>query len=101
MALYVHPEHVQTEWMLNMVCRLLGWSTPAFGGKIHRRGARALRFLRDGAADLAFFLVLLEERDLMGVGALPLVLSFKDVHQPRGVAKRAGLRSPTSTRLQG
>jgi hypothetical protein len=45
-----------------------------------RRGARALRFLRDGAADLAFFLLLLEERDLVGVGVLSLVLSFKDVH---------------------
>jgi hypothetical protein len=65
------------------------------------RGARALRFLRDGAADLAFFLVLLEEHDLMGVGALPLVLSFKDVHQPRSGGKRTGLRSPTSARPQG
>jgi hypothetical protein len=32
-----------------------------------RRGARALHFLRDGATDLAFFLLLLEERNLMGV----------------------------------
>jgi hypothetical protein len=45
-----------------------------------RRGARALRFLRDGAADLAFFLLLPEERVLVGVGALPPVLSFKDAH---------------------
>jgi hypothetical protein len=51
--------------------------------------------------DLAFFLLLLEERNLVGVGALPPVLSFKDVHQPRGGGKRAGLRSPTSARLPG
>jgi hypothetical protein len=42
-----------------------------------RRGARALRFLRDGAADLAFFLLLLEE-------------------QPRG-----GWRSSASAQFQG
>jgi hypothetical protein len=57
-----------------------------------RRGARALHFLRDGAAELAFFLLLLEERDLVGVGALPPVLSFKDVHQPCRDGERAELR---------
>jgi hypothetical protein len=36
----------------------------------HHRGARAFRFLRGGAVNLVFFLLLLEERDLMGVGAL-------------------------------
>jgi hypothetical protein len=46
----------------------------------HRRGARALRFLRGGAADLVFFLLLLEERDLIGVGALLPSLAFKDFH---------------------
>jgi hypothetical protein len=32
-----------------------------------RWGARAFCFLRDGAADLIFFLLLLEEHDLVGV----------------------------------
>jgi hypothetical protein len=63
--------------------------------RFRRRGARTLRFLRDGAADLAFFLLLLEEHDLMGAGALPPSLSFKDFHHA------AGLRSPTSGHLQG
>jgi hypothetical protein len=63
--------------------------------RFRRRGARALHFLRDGAADLAFFLLLLEEHDLMGAGALPPSLSFKDFHHA------AGLRSPTSGHLQG
>jgi hypothetical protein len=70
--------------------------------------ARALCFLHDGAVDLAFFLLLLEERDLVGVGALPPSLSFKDFiselgcglppvviykddHQPCGGGKRARL----------
>jgi hypothetical protein len=39
-------------------------------------GARA----RGGAADLVFFLLLLEERNLMGVGALLPSLGFKDFH---------------------
>ena len=34
MALLVHPERFQTEWALGMVRRLLGWSWPAFGGRI-------------------------------------------------------------------
>ena len=41
MALYVHPEHVQTEWMLNMVCRLLGWGVPSHAYRI-RAGASPL-----------------------------------------------------------
>jgi hypothetical protein len=57
-------------------------------------GARALRFLRDGAADLAF-LLLLEEHDLVGIGALPPSLSFKDFHHA------VGLRSLTNGHLQG
>jgi hypothetical protein len=63
--------------------------------RFRRRGARALCFLRDGAADLAFFLLLLEEHDLLGVGALPPSLSFKDFHHA------AGLQSPTTGHLQG
>jgi hypothetical protein len=86
--------------------------------RFHRRGARALRFLCDGAADLAFFLLLLEEHDLMGVGTLPPSLSFKDFHhaaglrsppvviykddyQPCGGEKRAGLWPPPCPQLQG
>jgi hypothetical protein len=60
----------------------------------HRRGAHALCFLCDGSVDLVF-LLLLEERDLMGVGALLPSLSFKDFHHA------AQLRSPTSGHLQG
>jgi hypothetical protein len=63
--------------------------------RFRRRGARALRFLCDGATDLAFFLLLLEEHDLMGASTLPPSLSFKDFHHA------AGLRSPTSGHLQG
>jgi hypothetical protein len=61
----------------------------------HRRGARAFRFLRGGAVDLVFFLLLLEERDPMGVGALLPSLGFKDFHHA------ARLQSPTSGHLQG
>jgi hypothetical protein len=46
----------------------------------HRRGARALRFLCGGAADLVSFSLLLEERDLVGVGTLLPSLGFKDFH---------------------
>jgi hypothetical protein len=97
------------------------WRDPRQGHppqRSHRRGARALRFLRGGAADLVFFLLLLEERDLMGVGALLPSLSFKDFHhasrlqspasviynddhQPRGGEKRAGVRLPPYPQLQG
>jgi hypothetical protein len=77
---------------------------PVFAGGIriratplrsHRRGARALRFLRGGAVDLVFFLLLLEERDLVGVGALLPSLGFKDFHHA------ARLQSPASGHLQG
>jgi hypothetical protein len=61
----------------------------------HHQGARALRFLRSGAADLVFFLLLLEERDLVGVGALLPSLSFKDFHHA------ARLQPPASGHLQG
>jgi hypothetical protein len=61
----------------------------------HRRGACAFRFLRGGAVDLVFFLLLLEERDLMGVGALLPSLGFKDFHHV------ARLQSPASGHLQG
>jgi hypothetical protein len=45
--------------------------------------------------DPSFFVQLLEERDLVGVGALLPSLSFKDFHH----ASR--LRSPASGHLQG
>jgi hypothetical protein len=61
----------------------------------HHLGARALCFLRGGAADLVFFLLLLEERDLVGVGALLPSLGFKDFHHA------ARLQSPASGHLQG
>jgi hypothetical protein len=60
----------------------------------HRRGARAFRFLRGGAVYLVFFLLLLEERNLMGVGALLPSLGFKDFHHA------ARLQSPASGHLQ-
>jgi hypothetical protein len=52
----------------------------------HRRRACA----RSGAVDLIFFLLLLEERNPVGVGALPPLLGFKDFHHA------ARLQSPTS-----
>jgi hypothetical protein len=63
--------------------------------RFRRWGARALRFLRDGVADLVFFLLLLEEHDLVGVGALLPSLSFKDFHHA------AWLWSPAGGHLQG
>ena len=73
------------------------WGDPRQGHPqwSHRRGARALRFLRSGVADLVFFLLLLEEHDLVGVGALLPSLSFKDFHHA------AQLRSPAGGHLQG
>jgi hypothetical protein len=60
-----------------------------------RWGARAFRFRCVGAVNLVFFLLLLEERDLMGVGALLPSLDFKDFHHA------ARLQSPASGHLQG
>jgi hypothetical protein len=59
------------------------WRDPRQGHPLrrsYRRRARALHFLRSGAVDLVFFLLLLEEHDLMEVGALQLSLCFKDFH---------------------
>jgi hypothetical protein len=58
------------------------WRDPRQGHPLrrsHRRRARALRFLRSGAVDLVF-LLLLEEHDLVEVGALQLSLGFKDFY---------------------
>jgi hypothetical protein len=74
MASLVHPERFQTEEALDMVRRLLGWSTPTFAGRI-RAGTNPLGDLAAGefvlfvsylSCGLAlsispFFLLLLEE----------------------------------------
>jgi hypothetical protein len=56
----------------------------------HHRRARA----HGGAADLVFFLLLLEERNPVGVGAFPPSLGFKDFHHA------ARLQSPASGHLE-
>jgi hypothetical protein len=33
MALWLHPERAQPEWVLEMVYRLLGWNAPIFAGR--------------------------------------------------------------------
>ena len=47
MASLVHPEHFQSEGALNLVRNLLGWSAPAFTGRI-RAGATPLGDLAAG-----------------------------------------------------
>jgi hypothetical protein len=59
-----------------------------------RRGARASRFLRGGAVDLVLFLLLLEERNLMGVGSSAIA-------RLQGFHHAARLQSPASGHLQG
>jgi hypothetical protein len=62
-----------------MGCASVLWRDPRQGRPLqrsHRRRARA----RGGAADLVFFLLLLEEHNPVGVGALPPSLGFKDFH---------------------
>jgi hypothetical protein len=77
MASLVHPERFQSEVVLNLVRNLLGWSAPAFAGRI-LAGATPLDDLAVGkfvlfvsylSCGLAlpispFFLLLLEELDL-------------------------------------
>jgi hypothetical protein len=61
-----------------MGCAGVFWRDPRQGRPLrrsHRRRARA----RGGAGGLVF-LLLLEERNPVGVGALPPLLGFKDVH---------------------
>jgi hypothetical protein len=65
-----------------------GPSPPAIS---HRRRARA----RGGADGLVFFLLLLEERNPVGVGVLPPLLGFKDFHHA------AQLQSLTSGHPEG
>jgi hypothetical protein len=58
-------------------------------------GELALFVSCGGAADLVFFLLLLEERDLAGIGALVPSFGFKDFHHA------ARLQSPASGHLEG
>jgi hypothetical protein len=74
------------------------WRDPRQGHPLrrsHHRRARALCFLRSGAVDLVFFLLLLEEHDLVEVGALQLSLVFMDFHHA------ARLQSPASGHPEG
>jgi hypothetical protein len=74
MAMLVCPNRYQTEEVLDSVCRLLGWGTPTFAGRI-RAGTSPLGDLAAGEFVLfvpylfyrlalpipSFFLLLLEE----------------------------------------
>jgi hypothetical protein len=74
MASLVHPERFQSEVALNLVRHLLGWSAPAFAGRIcasatplgdltAREFMLFISYLSDGLAlpISPFFLLLLEE----------------------------------------
>jgi hypothetical protein len=77
-----------------MGCAGVLWRDPRQGCPLrrsHRRRARA----RGGVADLVFFLLLLEERNPVGVDALPPSLGFKDFHHA------AWLQPPASGHLEG
>jgi hypothetical protein len=77
-----------------MGCAGVFWRDPRQGRPLrrpHRRRARA----RGGAGGLVFFLLLLEERNPVGVGALPPLLGFKDFHYV------ARLQSPASGHPEG
>jgi hypothetical protein len=77
-----------------MGCAGVLWTDPRKGRPLrrsHRRRARA----HGGAADLVFFLLLLEERNPVVVGALPPSLDFKDFHHA------VRLQSPASGHLEG
>jgi hypothetical protein len=81
-----------------MGCAGVHWKNLRWGHPLrrsHRQRARALRFLRGGAVDLVFFLLLLEEYDLVEVSALLPSLGFKDFHHA------ARLQSPASGHLEG
>jgi hypothetical protein len=112
MALLDPPECFQSEVALDLVRNLLGWGAPAFAGRIRvgtsPHGDLAVGefvfFVSNLPCGLVlpispFFLLLSEEHGLVGGGALPPVLSFKDVHQPCGGGKRAELRLHLSHEL--
>jgi hypothetical protein len=125
LALLVHPERFQTEWALDMVRRLPGWSAPACSGRIHvgafplgdlatgelvlfvscvmalsilssscycwrSSTSRGVALFRQCSISRMFISLAVVESEL-GYD-LSSVLSFKDVHQPCGGGKRAGLR---------
>ena len=74
------------------------WKNPCQGHplwRFHHQRAHALRFLRSGAVDLVFFLLLLEEHDPVEVGALLPSLGFKDFHHA------ARPQPPASGHLEG
>jgi hypothetical protein len=67
-----------------MGCVGVLWRDPHQGRPLrrsHRRRART----RGGTADLVFFMLLLEERNPVGVGAIPPSLGFKDFHHAAGL----------------
>jgi hypothetical protein len=77
-----------------MGCAGVFWRDPRQGHPLrrsHRRRAHA----RGGADGLVFFLLLLEERNPVGVDALPPLLGFKDFHHV------ARLQSPASGYPEG
>jgi hypothetical protein len=77
-----------------MGCAGVLWRDPRQGRPLrrsHRRRARA----RGGAVGLVFFLLLLEERNPVGVGALPPSFGFKDFHHA------ARSQPPASGHLEG
>jgi hypothetical protein len=109
MALLDPLECFQSEVALDLVRNLLGWGASAFAGRIcvgasPHGDLTAREFVLFVSCVLAllispFFLLLPEEHGLVGGGALPPVLSFKDVHQPCGGGKRAELRLHLSREL--
>jgi hypothetical protein len=93
-----------------MVCRLLGWDAPAFGGRI------CVGAILPGELAAREFVLFLSSTSPTGWcrrsclssaggarprggGALPPVLGFKDVHQPCGGGERAGPRLRLSHEL--
>jgi hypothetical protein len=77
-----------------MGCADVLWRDPRQGRPLrrsHRRRARTC----GGVVDLVFFLLLLEERNPVGVGALPPLFDFKDFHHA------ARPQPPASGHLEG
>jgi hypothetical protein len=62
-----------------MGCAGVLWRDPRQGRPLQRSYCRRA-CTRGGAADLVFFLLLLEERNPVGVSALPPSFGFKDFH---------------------
>jgi hypothetical protein len=77
-----------------MGCTGVLWRDPRQGRPLWRSDHRRAR-ARGGAADLVFFLLLLEKRNPVGIGALPSSFGFKDFHHV------ARLHPPVGGHLQG